>query len=347
MTYPYDSIDSMTSETPGAALRTTPLNPAQQQVMDELGTTDRPTFRDDLRDHLRHEIEETLAPVVAQMATVKQGGSDPDNGLSDTIEIFVSKRDLTLIHGCEARFVADKAAEFEWSVPAARGSVAHKAIELLVGYRGNPTPLDLVQEALARLESEDRSLGQFVKTLSEGERADLVARANDNVAVFMESFPPLERKWRPVTESRVRAEFRHGKVVLQGKVDLSLGYARGNQAGKVLIDLKTGRPFAGHIEDLRFYGLLETLRCGVPPRLLVNYYTESGTPSSESVTEDMLWSTAKRVVDAVGKVIELTEAVREPVKTPGGSCRFCPMLNECDEGQRHMRKQLEDDDLPD
>ncbi len=315
-----------------------PLNPAQQQVMDELGTTDRPTFRDDLRDHLRHEIEETLAPVVAQIE------NDDD---TDRAEVFVSKRDLAMVHGCEACFVADKKIDFEWSIPAARGTVAHKAIELLIGFRGNPTPLDLVQEALARYESEDRGLGLFIGGLSEGERADLVARANDNVAVFMESFPPLERKWRPVTESRVRAEFRHGRVILAGKVDLSLGYARGNQAGKVLIDLKTGAPYSGHIEDLRFYGLLETLRCGVPPRLLVNYYTESGTPSSEHVTEDLMWSTARRVVEAVAKVVELNEAVREPVKTPGRSCRFCPLLVECDEGQRHMRKRDEDDDLPD
>jgi hypothetical protein len=333
MTKPYDSIDPMTAQGPPPEIIGTPLNPAQQQVMDELGTTDRPAFRDDLRDHLRHEIEESLAPVVAQ--------------LSDDDEIFLSKRDLSLIHGCEARFVADKKAEFEWSVPAARGSVAHKAVELMVGHRGNPTPLDLVQEAIARLEAEDRSLGLFLRTLSEGERADLAVRANDNVAVFMECFPPLERKWRPVTESRVRAEFRHGKVVLQGKVDLSLGYARGNQAGKVLIDLKTGRPFAGHIEDLRFYGLLETLRFGVPPRLLVNYYTESGTPQSEAVTEDLMWSTAKRVVDAVAIAIELTGDAREPVKTPGGACRFCPALENCDEGQRHMRAKAEDEDLPD
>lgn len=333
MTAPYDSIETMTPETVAPELLHTPLNPAQQQVMDELGTTDRPAFRDDLRDHLRHEIEESLAPVVAQL--------DAD------AEVFVSKRDLSLVHGCETRFVADNALEFEWSVPAARGSVAHKAIELMVGHRGNPTPMDLVHEAIARIEAEDRSLGQFLNTLSEGERADLAGRANDGVAVFMECFPPLERKWRPVTESRVRAEFRHGRVVLQGKVDLSLGYARGNQAGKVLIDLKTGRPFTGHIEDLRFYGLLETLRFGVPPRLLVNYYTESGTPRSEAVTEDLLWSTAKRTVDAVAKVIELTNGVREPTKTPGGSCRFCPTLTNCSEGQRQMQKSDDGEYLPD
>jgi len=332
MTKPYDSIEDMATQSSNSEMITTPLNPAQQQVMDELGTTDRPSFRDDLRDHLRHEIEESLAPVVAQ--------------LEGDEEVFVSKRDLSLIHGCEARFVADRATEFEWSVPAARGSVAHKAVELMVGHRANPTPLDLVQEAIARLEAEDRSLGLFLRNLSEGERADLAVRANDNVAVFMECFPPLERKWRPVTESRVRAEFRHGKVVLQGKVDLSLGYARGNQAGKVLVDLKTGRPFAGHIEDLRFYGLLETLRFGVPPRLLVNYYTESGTPRSEAVTEDLMWSTAKRVVDAVAIAIELTAHAREPVKTPGNACRFCPALKTCEEGQRHMGAR-EDEDLPD
>jgi hypothetical protein len=306
------------------------LNPAQQQIIDDLGSTDRPTFRDDLRDHLRHELESSLAELATRV-------DDPP--------LFVSKRKLSLIHGCEAKFVADEAADFEWNVPAARGTVAHKAIELLIGRRGNPTPLDLVDDAMARLEADGRGIGEFIGRLSEGERAELTVAVNDFVATFVDSFPPINRKWVPVSESRSRADLCDDTVVLSGAVDLSLGRARGNEAGKVLIDLKTGRPSPSHIDDLRFYALLETLKIGIPPRLLVNYYLDAGQPRKEAVTEDLLWSTAMRVIDAIEKMVALSTGEREPATSTGPGCRWCPAQSDCDEGKAYLAK-ADDDDLP-
>jgi hypothetical protein len=302
------------------------LNPAQQQILDELGSTTRPTFRDDLRDHLRHELEVSIRPFADDY---------PDGTL------FVSKRRLTMIHGCEARFVADEAEPFEWSIASARGTIAHKAIELLIGRRGTPTPLDLVHDALDRLEAEERSIGAFIAQLGEAERADLVSSVNDVVATFMDTFPPISRKWVPVSESRVRADLCDDSVVLQGAVDLSLGRARGNEAGKVLIDYKTGRPNMSHIEDLRFYALLETLKIGIPPRLVVSYYLEAGQPRTEAVTEELLWSTAMRVVDAVEKLVAVTQ--RPAQKSPGIGCRWCPIAADCDEGTAFLA-ELDDED---
>jgi RecB family exonuclease len=298
-----------------------PLNPAQQQVLDELGSTDRPTFRDDLRDHLRHELTESLTPIAEAI---------------DEPPLFVSKRKLSMIHGCEARYRADQLADFEWSIPIARGTVAHKAIEILVARRGNPTALDLANDAMDRLELDERELGEFIRALDEGERAELVGQVNDYVATFIDTFPPLRRQWVPVAESRARAELCDDRIALSGMVDLSLGRARGNQAGKVLIDLKTGRPHPSHIDDLRFYALLETLKIGTPPRLLVSYYLDAGEPRREVVTEDLLWSTAKRTVDAVAKMVEIDLGRREPTRTPSGACRFCPIQSECTEGTRYL-----------
>ena len=78
--------------------------------------------------------------------------------------------------------------------------------------------------------------------------------------MFLECFPPLEARWRPVTESRLRADLCDDRIVLSGKVDLTVGRADGLRAGKVLLDLKTGGFAPAHREDLRFYALLETLR---------------------------------------------------------------------------------------
>ncbi|MGF1597416.1 MAG: PD-(D/E)XK nuclease family protein [Acidimicrobiales bacterium] len=318
------------------------LNPAQQQVTDDLGARreDRPSFRDDLRDHLRHELTDALEPLLAEF------GDDPALDLP----LFVSKRDLSLIHGCEARFVAEKAADdFAWTVPMARGTVLHKAVEMLVTWRGEPTPLELVDAALNRLEHDERGVGPFIRTLAEPDRAELAGLVNDMLAAFMETFPPLSRRWVPVAESRVRAELCDDRLTLQGKVDLSLGRSEGPVAGKVLIDLKTGRPTPHHLDDLRFYALLETLKVGTPPRLLVNYYLEAGEPRREEVTEDLLWSTAKRVVDAVSKVVELQAATcaRVAVTSPGPGCRWCPAAPACDDGQRWLTRDDNDEDLPD
>ena len=303
------------------------LNPAQQQVTDDLGARreHRPAFRDDLRDHLRHEIEETLGPMLTEMAD---------------LPLTIRKRDLAVVHDCEARVAAERDNEFAWSIPIAKGSVAHKAIELLVTWRGDPTPLALVDEAMARLEHGERDVGNFIASLSEAERAELAGHANDFVATFIETFPPLDRRWVPVAESTVRADLCEDHLVLRGKVDLTLGRADGNVAGKVLIDFKTGRPSRVHLDDLRFYALLETLKVGVPPRLLVSYYLEAGEPRKEDVTEDLLWSTAKRATDGIAKLIELTgRAPRRPTTSPSPGCRWCPGLHACSEGRATLEKK--------
>ena len=310
------------------------LNPAQQQITDELGAKpgDRPRFRDDLRDHLRHELEETIGPLLADAAD---------------LPLFISKHDLMMIHGCEARFLAERDVEFAWTVPLARGSVAHKAIELLVTWRGDPVPIDLVEHALARLVNNERSVGLFIQSLDEAERAELAGRANDFVSTFLETFPPLRRHWRPVAESRVRADLCQDSIALQGRIDLSLGKADGNVAGKVLFDLKTGRPFLSHRDDLRFYALLETLKIGVPPRLLVNYYLEAGEPHTEHVSEDTLWAAARRAAEGVEKIVRLTSGGGvEATTSAGPGCRFCPIANACSDGKAYLAWEDEDKDVP-
>lgn len=304
------------------------LNPAQQQVLDELGSTDRPVFRDDLRADLLRYLEEELGPVAGR-------AEEP---------LFLSKHQLGLLHGCEARFVADRSREFAWTVASARGSVAHKAIELMITHRNSPTPLDLVERAVERIEDDELSLGGFIRTLDEGQRAELTSRSNDFVTTFVETFPPLQRQWKPVAEYSLRALLCQDRITLRGKVDLSLGsIRRGREAGKVLIDLKTGQPGHGHLEDLRFYALLETLKMGVPPRLLVNYYLDAGTPRPEVVSEELLWSAARRVVDGVTILGSLTGSeAREPAKNPGMNCRWCPINEDCDEGRRHLDGAEED-----
>jgi len=305
------------------------LNPAQRDVLDQLGASpdDRPVFDAVLRHELRRTLDDGLEDLLPHL---------PDD---DTT--FVSKFRLGQVMSCERKYVAEQAQEFSWSVPVARGTIAHKAIELSVHWRREPEPLTLVDESIARLSEGVDGLADWLQTCSEVERAEVRAEANDRVVKFLECWPPLKSAWRPVTESRLRLEL-DDRLVLSGKVDLSLGQAQGDRAGKVLIDLKTGGFSPVHLDDLRFYALLETIRLGTPPRRLATYYLDQGRFVPEDVTEPLLRSAAARTIDGIGRIIELAAEQREPATAPGPSCRWCPVQHDCEPGRRYLADEHED-----
>ena len=307
-------------------------NPAQQAVIALLGRPEvSPTFPAGLAAELRDEMEEALGPVT--------------HHLTSADALWVSKHSLTTIHGCEAHHIESARERFEWTVPAARGTVAHKAIELSVHWQGEAAPMDLVDEALARLVDDDRQgIQRFLAGLGPGDRAELRGLAVDLVSSFQECFPPLRSAWIPVTESRVRVELCGGAVVLSGKTDLSLGRASGMAANKVIIDLKSGRPSLTHREDLRFYALLETIKLGVPPRQLASYYLESGRAHPEEVTVALLRSAVRRTIDGVTTMVELRRGDRPPRLQPGPTCRWCSLRTTCVEGLAELARQEEVDD---
>jgi hypothetical protein len=306
------------------------LNPAQQDIADRLrgDRSNRPSFDAELRHHLRARLEHGMAPAVA--------------ALPSTTSIVVSKNRLSGVHGCETRYLHD---DFAWSVPAARGRVAHKAIELSLNWRREIVPLVLVDEALGRLEEGEDDFARWLQGLGEVERAELRAEANDRVVKFLECWPPLPRAWRPVTEAVVRQDLCDERIVLRGKVDLTLGAADGLVAGKVLVDLKTGAVKTAHLDDLRFYALVETLRLGTPPLRLGTYYLDQGRLVPEDVTEALLHSTVERVVAGVETMVELETKARPPTRRTGPACGWCPLLDACDDGRGWLAQR--DPDLAD
>ena len=303
-----------------------PLNPAQRAVLDLLGCplAERPVFDPDLADDLRRELEEALGPLVADRAD-----DDP---------LKVRKHRLSRVHGCEARFMAEDGQPFRVTPATARGTITHKAIELGLNWSTEPDPLDLVDEATARFAESDRWLADWLQTAGEADRAELRAEAGARVAKFLECFPPLATRWRPVPESRLVVELCDGRIVLDGKVDLTLGTATGDRAGKVLIDLKTGGFSVDHAHDLRFYALVETLRLGVPPRLLATYDLDRARAVPEEVTEAVLRSAVARTVDGVARIVELTGGSRAPATNPSAACRWCLIRRECPAGTHYLER---------
>jgi CRISPR/Cas system-associated exonuclease Cas4 (RecB family) len=324
------SRHSITGPTANSIPGNVAYNPAQQTVVELLGRSGVPIeFPAAIGTELERELEDALTPVAAELSA-----DDP---------LWVSKHALATVHACEAHHVAAASQPFEWNVPAARGTVAHKAIELGVHWQGEPEPMTLVDEAFARLIGDDRQgVQRFLSRLTSAERADLRGEAVDLVAAFQECFPPLKAAWVPVTESRVRVELCGSRIILSGKTDLTLGRSAGRIANKVIIDLKSGRPALGHRDDLRFYALLETIKLGLPPRKLATYYLETGRPQPEEVTVALLRSAVRRTIDGVEKIFELAQVRREPGKAPGPACRWCPLLEACDEGQAELAHDVED-----
>lgn len=299
------------------------LTPVQQRTLDTLGATDdeRPSFDPDLGRRLRADLEAGLRPVLDDLAP----GED----------LHLAKHLLMRVHGCEVRLLAEDAADepFVVTVPIARGTIAHKAVELGVHWRGEPLPLHLVDEAMSSLTNTDHWLTDFLRTCSDAERAELRSTAGDRVAKFFECFPPLSPRWRPVTESTQIVELAGGRIRLKGKVDLTLGTARGDRAGKVVIDLKTGAPHPTHRDDLRFYALLDTVRVGVPPRLVASFYLDLGEARVEQVTEGVLDATVARTVDGAGRLVGLRAGTVAPVHRPSSACRWCVALGDCEIGR--------------
>lgn len=301
-----------------------PLNPAQQEVLDLLGATpdQRPVFDRNLRVELKAELEAALGWVADHIP------ADED--------LFVSKRAVAQVLSCESKYMAELEGDFEWSIPLARGTITHKAIELSVHWRGEVVPLDLVDEVLAKLEFGDDNLAHWYQGIDGTDRAELRSEVNNRLAAFLETWPALKPAWRPAVEAGVRAELAQRKLVLSGKVDLALGRATGNQAGKVIIDLKTGNFSPTHRDDLRFYALLDAIRIGTPPRMVATYYLDRGEFTPEAITEDVLYATVARVTDAVGRIVAVRYGGAEPETRAGPGCWWCPKLEDCPVGTAHV-----------
>lgn len=294
------------------------LNPAQQRVVDDLlglGAP-RPAFAEGLDLALLAALEDGLTPIVRRI---------------EPHELHVNKSALSQVLACEGYHDAEANVPFAWSVATARGVIAHKAIELAVFAPHGTPPLQLVDDVIERIaeNGDDRSPRDFLRSATAVDVAELRAAASQVVTAFEASFPPLDKAWRPRLEASCRVELCGGSVVLRAKVDLALGRPVGNEARVLIIDVKTGRPWPGHLDDLRFYAMCETVRSGVPPFRIATYYLDTGRWQSEDVQVELLESAVRRVVAGTGRLAELRFGGRPPTINPGPTCGFCRRRDGC------------------
>lgn len=313
------------------------LTPVQLRVLDELMARGRPRprFAPALAEDLRGRLEDAIAPLLGDATSDAVGDDGP---------LWVTKGALSEVHACEAHHLDQVDQGFTWNAGNARGTVAHRAVELTLSSRRPAAPLELVDRALDSLGADDPRgvLRPWLADATDVEVADLRAGANDAVAKFIECWPPLKPAWSPRTETKIGVDLCGDRVVLRGKVDLVLGQARGDEARVLVVDLKTGRAYPSHLDDLRYYALVQTLRVGVPPFRVASYYLDTATFHHEDVTVDTLAIAMRRTVDGVAKLVELAGG-REPDITPGPQCGWCRLAPRCQGPEQWRRSRGEDD----
>jgi hypothetical protein len=295
------------------------LTPTQRRTLVELiGTGERPTFAPDLARRLRERIEGIV-------------GSCGLRG-----PIWLGKSNLNDLGRCPGLFDAVRAGErgpFAFTARFAAGRLAHKAIELEIAGREDRDPHTLVEEAIARLEQDEAFRGYWAG-VEDLRRDEILMEASKILELFRSTMPPLRRMRRdlsPSTEWFVKAELSGGSLVLSGSLDLVLGsgsQAEPCRATRLAIDLKTGRAWPEHAEDMRFYALLLTLRFGVPPYRVATLYLDSGEWQAEDVDERLLEHAADRVIGAVRTAAAVEGG--DPLELRSGPyCTWCPRTSSC------------------
>ena len=295
------------------------LTPVQRRTLvDLIDAGDGAPAPDGLEERLRLRIEDGIQPYL--------GGSP----------IRLSKERVNDLARCEGLFqswVAGEAEPFRYGFRSAQGTLVHKAIEIEIGSRAWLDPHELAERSVLTLES-DGPFTSFWEELDAIDRDRLLMATVQVLESFRASFPPLaglRRMLAPVCEHWLEASFAGGAVAVIGKVDLVLNRPDSTRATRVLVDLKTGRAWPDHPEDMRLYALLYTLRYGIPPYRVATLFLSSGVPQAELVDERLLEHAADRVVSAVRTAFELRARSRAPTLHAGRHCGRCPRRIECPE----------------
>ena len=169
----------------------------------------------------------------------------------------INKHHIATVHGCEKYHVLNRQSQFAWNINTVRGTMAHKAIELLINWRGPVIPSEIVDAAITSVAENPReSASDFIISLPAHELAELRGAVVGAVSNFLECFPPIRPQWRPLVEYSASYSLFGGAVLFTSRMDLVLGHP----GRKVIIDLKTGRLTPTHRDDLRFLLVNETIQ---------------------------------------------------------------------------------------
>ena len=143
----------------------------------------------------------------------------------------------------------------------------------------------------------------FVHGLTGRELREFEDELETQSEILLSKWPRLSPSWLPRTQERIAVPLAGGDVVLVGVIDLAVGAPSAGRASVGLIEVKSGRARIDDREDLRFYALLETLRSGAAPFRVATFYTRTGQVDAEDVDDELLTSSVRRVLVAIGRMV--------------------------------------------
>jgi hypothetical protein len=159
----------------------TELNPLQQAVIDALGVPpDWEPLPAEIVASIEAQLTEALAPIKDLFTP-----EDP---------LRINKHHIATVHGCEKYHVLNRQSQFAWNINTVRGTMAHKAIELLINWRGPVIPSEIVDAAITSVAENPReSASDFIISLPAHELAELRGAVVGAVSNFLECFHPYVR----------------------------------------------------------------------------------------------------------------------------------------------------------
>lgn len=297
-----------------------PLTPKQQEIATKLVNVHDDAEWDPASGQLyRDTLESALGGVVSRLGKGER--------------LFASKWDLHQVHACEGGYMASKQEDFEWSPQKLRGKLFHRSMERFMLSSNPPPPVEIVEASLTYFKlPDDNGKGprDFLLSLSPEQLHDLVRDGNDALAKFIMDWPPLDRRLAPRVEMPLRVDLLDRRIVLKARVDLAFGLAGAGSRCVRLVEFKTGDFYPDHLDDLRFYALLETLVRGLPPLRIALYYPDSGECICEDVTPQMLTETIGWVIKGLEKISRADHLPFDSLElNVNPSCRWCPASVYC------------------
>jgi hypothetical protein len=203
------------------------------------------------------------------------------------------------------------------------GSLAHRVFSRHLD-SGPIAPAEFVQACREEIGSSSLN----------GRMADLYPRPSDLAAAIEEARALYDRFAKLPTKGFEGAEIEithepAADVELVGTVD---AIYRADLGGHRLVDWKTGD--IGDSEDqLSFYALLWALDRGEIPVRVEAVSVKTGDIHRTEPSESDVSAVALEVAAIIDKLRQAWEVGSTLNRRPGPWCRFCPILEECPEGQ--------------
>jgi len=148
-------------------------------------------------------------------------------------------------------------------------------------------------------EPQHEATAAFLRALPERDRRGLEREIRIHARNLERRWPALSPTWMPRTAVSMATTLDGGRVHLRGMADLAIGVSHREVPSICLVSIRSTPLHHAHRDELRFLGLIETLRSGVPPFRLATYSTLTGEVLAEAVTEDLLKNTVSATIAAI------------------------------------------------